>query len=64
VSGLVVGAQRRVAERVDVRDRAIGHREENVPAALVRCRLARPPGNKGSARPLFGQSGDRPGPCR
>src|SRR6516164_2081824 len=49
VSGLVVGAQRRVAERVDVRDRAIDHRDENVPAALVRRRLARPPGNKGSA---------------
>ena|SRR6516164_4635119 len=41
VSGLVVGAQRRVAERVDVRDRAIDHREENDPGFAERPRSDR-----------------------
>ena len=39
VSGLVVGAQRRVAERVDVRDRAIDHCEETAPAEFHRIDL-------------------------
>src|SRR6516165_6117987 len=42
VSGLAVGPQIRIAERVDVRDRAIDQREEYVPSALVRRRLACP----------------------
>jgi hypothetical protein len=46
VSGFAVGGQRRVPERVD--DRAIDHREENVPAALVRRRLAGPPLDDGA----------------
>src|SRR5712671_7191155 len=43
ISGLAVGPQSRIAERVDVRDRAIDQREENVPAALVWRRLAGSP---------------------
>src|ERR1051325_3026328 len=34
-AGLAVGPHRLVAERVGVRDRAVDHREEHVPAALV-----------------------------
>ena len=43
VSGVAVGPQIRIAEGVDVRDRAIDQREENVPSALVWWRLAGPP---------------------
>src|SRR3954447_14043299 len=38
-AGLAVGPHRLVAERVGVRDRAVDHREEDVPAALVRRAL-------------------------
>src|SRR6516162_1198206 len=48
VSGLAVGPQIRIAEWVDVRDRAIDQREENVPSALVRRRLACPPLDDGA----------------
>src|SRR5215470_4693779 len=48
VGGLAVGPQIRIAERVDVRDRAIDQREENVPSALVRRRLACPPLDDGA----------------
>jgi hypothetical protein len=48
ISGLAVGPQSRIGERVDVRDRAIDQREENVPAALVWRRLAGPPLDDGA----------------
>src|SRR3984893_9808332 len=48
ITGLAVGPQGRVAERVDVRYRAIDQCEENVPAALVWRRLASPPLDDGA----------------